>query len=92
MKCQYCDYRFKVAGYYGQHLRFHQPNKPIGLPNPPLAAQEAVSHLQEPAIVVPVAKRRKRSIEATRETVSTWDVDMYPQYWDAKFLEGCFQL
>ena len=89
MKCQYCDYRFKVAGYYGWHLRLHHPNEPVRSPNPPLAAQEAVSYLQEPAIVVPVAKRRKRSI---RETVSTWDVDMYPQYWYAKFLEGCIQL
>ena len=68
MKCQYCDYRFKVAGYYGRHLRLHHPNEPVRSPNPPLAAQEAVSYLQEPAIVVPVAKRRKRSI---RETVST---------------------
>ena len=71
MKCQYCDYRFKVAGYYGRHLRLHHPNEPVHSPNSPLVAQEAVSYLQELAIVVPVVKHRKRSIQATRETVST---------------------
>ena len=71
MKCQYCEDRFKVAGYYGRHLRLHHPNEAVRSPNPPLAEQEAVSYLQEPAIVVPVAKRCKRSIQATRETVST---------------------
>ena len=71
MKCQYCDYRFKVAGYYGRHLRLHHPNELVHSPNPPPAAQETVSYLQEPAIVVTVAKRRKHSIQATQETVST---------------------
>ena len=92
MKCKYCNYRFQVAGYYSRHLRLHYSNEPVRSPNPPLAAQEAVSYLQELAIVVPVVKHRKRSIQATRETVSTWGVNMYPQYWYAKFLEGCFQL
>ena len=29
MQCQYCHFRFTVAGYYGHHLRVQHPNKPV---------------------------------------------------------------
>jgi len=59
MRCQFCHYRFTVAGHYGRHLRKNHPGKELH-PNAP----EKASRADPQSLSGPLKRRRKYSVDA----------------------------
>ena len=63
MQCQYCHFRFTVAGHYGHHLRVKHPNEPVasGSTKPAADVQELAAAKRSRSLSIAVAASGKRA-------------------------------
>ena len=62
MQCQYCHFRFTVAGHYGRHLRVQHPNELLacGSTKSPADVQELAAAKRSRSLSIAVAASGKR--------------------------------